>query len=105
MSVESTEINNNDETNEVVEISIPNITPYYAAKVANVRLAAEGSERKVTPQMMYTYAKKNTIATIEDAKGKKFFVGADFKAWLDKYCSGVETGTRVDIEELAGHFL
>jgi hypothetical protein len=85
----------------VVEV-LPNITPYYAAKVANKIL--EGTGRKVTPQMMYTYAKKNTIQTVEDDKGKKYFVGEAFKTWLDKYIKNESQASRADINEMAAKF-
>lgn len=86
-----------NETNE-----LPNITPYYAHKVVNKVL--EGTGRKVTPQMMYTYAKKNTIETIVGDDGKKYFVGQDFKNWLDRYVKNEAKSSRVDIDEMAAKF-
>lgn len=78
-----------------------NITPYYAAQVTNMLLEQSGSDRKITPQMMYSYAKKKTIATTTDSKGKIYFVGDEFKKWLDKYLAGGATKTKQDINKLA----
>lgn len=84
-----------------------NLTPYAAAKVTNIVLKAEGLENKVTPQMLYTYAKKGTIATVDGAT-KVTFDGNAFKAWLDKYVEGVKSGTagsKVDYDALATQFM
>jgi hypothetical protein len=107
-TINTAEVN---ETEEVVveeaEVTYENITPYYAAKVANVVLAANGFDKKITPQMFYTYAKKNTIETVE-VGGKKYFVGSAFKAYLDKYVARLQNGeqaSRVDVESMAAQYM
>jgi hypothetical protein len=82
------------------------LTPYAAAQVTNRVLEARGLDRKVTPQMLYTYAKKGTIATIAGTS-KVTFDGEAFKTWLDAYIKRIESGetaSRVDYDELAKSF-
>jgi hypothetical protein len=82
------------------------ITPFYAAKVANVVLAANGQERIVTPQMMYSYAKNHRIQTVEVPGNKKVhFDGDAFKAWLDGYVAGTGTVGKKDVEKLAAQYM
>jgi hypothetical protein len=96
------------ETEEVEEVKMPNLTPYYAAKVVEAVMAARGIEGSIpTPQMMYSYAKKETIKTVEGTK-KVMFDGTSFKQWLDAYIEKAESGLgagKVDIEVLAGQFM
>ena len=83
------------------------LTPYAAAKVTNIALASRSLDKRVTPQMLYTYAKKQLIATVPDTKPIEFD-GDAFKAWLDKYIAKVESGdagARVDYDELAKQFM
>jgi hypothetical protein len=82
------------------------ITPFYAAGVTNALLAEQGDERRVKPQMMYSYHKKGTIAaTTVEGDDKKYFDGDAFKVWLDKYLAGSATsGTRIDVTELAAQY-
>jgi len=82
------------------------ITPFYAAKVANIRLASEGVDKVVTPQMLYTYHKKGTIASASvEGSDKKYFDGDAFKTWLDSYVSGGATSTRTNVEALALQYM
>jgi hypothetical protein len=110
MSEQTTQQNDVDaiETDEVVEQRMPNLTPYYAAKVVEAVFSARGIEgTRPTPQMMYSYAKKGTIKTVEGTK-KVMFDGNAFKKWLDEYiqkaASGLGAG-KVDIEVLADQFM
>lgn len=88
-----------------------NLTPFAAAKVTNIVLQAEGLDKVVTPQMLYTYAKKNLIASNywTRADGEKIdFVGDAFKAWLDKYVTKLKSGegnTRTDYAALAQQYM
>jgi hypothetical protein len=85
-----------------------NLTPYAAAKVTNIVLKSEGLDKEIKPQMLYTYAKKNVIATTKDDKGKVYFVGDAFKSWMDKYVEKVRNGegaTRTDYNELATQYM
>jgi hypothetical protein len=107
MSEQTTQVVDATETEEV-EVTMPNLTPYYAAKVVEAVLKAKGIEGTTpTPQMMYSYAKKQTIEVVPDTK-KIMFVGKAFKAWLDEYISKAESGLgagKVDIEVLADQFM
>jgi hypothetical protein len=84
------------------------ITPYAAAQVTNIKLAEAGDSRKVTPQSMYGYARKGTIASnyavAKDNQNVKVeFDGDDFLRWLRSYLKG-EKRTKQDFNALAGQF-
>jgi hypothetical protein len=82
------------------------ITPFYAAKVANIVLQATGKDNVITPQMMYSYAKNRRIATVEVEGSKKVhFDGDAFKAWLDGYVSGTGSTGKRDVEKLAAQYM
>jgi hypothetical protein len=82
------------------------ITPFAAAKVANAVLKAKGQERTITPQMMYSYARNNRIATIVvDGTKKIFFDGDAFKKWLDAYVSNTAGTGKVYYDELAKQYM
>jgi hypothetical protein len=82
------------------------ITPFYAAKVANVVLAAAGQERIVTPQMMYSYAKNGRIKTVSVEGTKKVHFDADaFKIWLDAYVAGKTSTGKKDVNALAAQYM
>jgi hypothetical protein len=88
-----------------------NLTPFAAAKVANIVLKANGLTIELRPQMMYSYAKRNVIASNYDTRAeneKVEFVGEAFKLWLDKYVARALTGdttSRTDYDELAKQFM
>jgi hypothetical protein len=87
---------------------IENITPYAAAKVTNIVLANANIEKKIAPQMLYTYAKKNIIENVLGDDGKIYFVGEAFKIWLDSYIKKIESGevtSRQDYEALASQYI
>jgi len=87
--------------------TISDLTPYAAFKVTNLVLAAEGLDKVITPQMLYSYAQKELIATVPGSK-PILFQGEAFKEWLDKYVSRVRNGdanARVDYEALAEQFM
>jgi hypothetical protein len=87
--------------------TISDLTPYAAFKVTNLVLAAEGLDKVITPQMLYSYAQKELIATVPGSK-PILFEGEAFKEWLDKYVSRVRNGdanARVDYEALAEQFM
>jgi hypothetical protein len=102
------ELNSTEETVETVEteevVHYDPITPFYAAGVINTLLKEMQSDRKVTPQMMYTYHKKGTIASTIGPDNKKYFDGDAFKTWLDQYLAGGTTSTRIDVTELANQY-
>jgi hypothetical protein len=85
-----------------------NITPFFAARVVNFRLEAEGIDKTVTPQMLYTYAKKGLIASnyATRSEGEKiYFNGEAFKTWLAKYIKNDQVSGSVDIETLASQYM
>jgi phage terminase Nu1 subunit (DNA packaging protein) len=89
-----------------------NVTPFAAAKIANVVLTKKGLDAEVKPQMMYSYAKKGIIQSNYETRtdGEKiYFDGAAFKQWLDKYIVRIENGesgsSRVDYDVLAEQFM
>lgn len=87
--------------------TVSDLTPYAAFKVTNLVLAAEGLDKVITPQMLYSYAQKELIATVPGSK-PILFQGEAFKEWLDKYVSRVRNGdanARVDYEALAEQFM
>lgn len=87
------------------------LTPYEAAKVANIVLQAKLGEdnfKEVTPQSMYTKAKNGTIESnyeTRDEGEKVFFDGDAFKAWLDKRVEGTNVSERKDYAKLAEQYL
>lgn len=81
-----------------------NLTPYAAAKVTNIILASKGIDRSISPQMMYSYAKNNRIATVPNSK-PVLFDGDAFKQWLDKYIEGGATTGKVNFQALATEFV
>jgi len=89
------------------------LTPFAAAKVTNAVLRSHGlDDVEVKPQMMYTYAKKNVIASnyaTRDESEKVLFDGDAFKAWLDTYVTKIKNGesgsARVDYDKLAEQYI
>ena len=88
------------------------ITPFAASKVVNIVLRNAGiDDIEVKPQMLYTYAKKNVIASNYDTRAdneKVMFDGDAFKAWLDRYVERVKSGegaSRVDYDKLAEQYI
>jgi hypothetical protein len=91
-------------------MSYSNITPFAAAKIANIMLRQNDLDIEIRPQMMYNYAKKNIIASnylTRDESEKIYFDGDSFKAWIDRYINAAKNGTvssRADYESLAEEF-
>lgn len=87
-------------------MSLSPLTPYAAAKVANVVLANKGMDKTITPQMMYSYAKNDRIETVEVPGTKKVhFDGDAFKAWLESYIAGNAASGRTDFDKLATQYM
>jgi hypothetical protein len=85
-----------ENTNENDVRTYAPITPYFAAKVTQARLLAEGVEKEIQGPMMYTYAKNGTIDSNFNTRAPKekiVFDGASFKNWLDAYVTRVVNGT------------
>jgi hypothetical protein len=104
----------NENVNETVENdevrTYPNLTPYFAAKVANGRFAAEGIEREMQGPQMYNYAKNGLIESNYNTRGPKEKIvmnGQSFKAWLDRYVERTLNGEQAgsaDIDKLVELF-
>jgi hypothetical protein len=88
-----------------------NLTPFAAAQVTNRVLASKELNVEVRPQMLYSYARKGTIASNYETRTdneKVMFEGDAFKAWLDRYVERIENGTeatRVDYDKLAEQYM
>lgn len=87
------------------------ITPYLAAKVLNVRLAAENIDKVVQGPQMYNYAKSGLIKSNYSTRAddeKIMLDGQSFKEWMDRYVqrllNGESTGA-VDVEKLAEQYM
>lgn len=84
------------------------ITPYAAAKVANIVLAANKIDKQITPQMMYTYAKKQYIKTVSIPNDKKvYFDDEAFKEFLHSYIKKLQNNvaTNRNYDELAKNYM
>jgi hypothetical protein len=82
------------------------LTPYAAAQVTNIKLAEQDDARTVTPQSMYGYARKGTIASNYSTRiGKETvkFDGDAFLAWLRSYLKN-EKNSKTDFAALADSF-
>jgi hypothetical protein len=96
---DTVEDDTNDQGTQEIR-TFDDITPFFAARVVNFRLEAEGIEKTVTPQMMYNYATRG------DDKIK--LVGKAFKEWMDRYVQRLQNGedaSGVDIETLASKYI
>ncbi len=84
------------------------LTPYAAAKIVNIALAANEIDKTITPQMMYTYAKKQYIKTVKvENDNKVYFDGEAFKLFLQKYIANLKNNVsnRHDYDELAKQYM
>ena len=84
------------------------LTPYAAAKIVNIALASNNIEKTITPQMMYTYAKKQYIATTTiDGDKKVYFDGDSFAEFLAKYIASLKNNSsrRNDYEKIAEQYM
>jgi hypothetical protein len=58
------------------------MSPYAATKLVNAWIADLGVDKKLPPQMLYTYVKKNYIPSVE-VDGKKQVTEVDLKTWFE----------------------
>jgi hypothetical protein len=63
------------------------ISPYKCASIVNEWLKVDGFDKKLPPQMFYTYTspEKNYIKATTNAAGKRKVELADLQSWYDKY--------------------
>jgi hypothetical protein len=105
---ENTEVQNVPEGSEVATARPP-ISPYFAAKVSNLRFAAEGIEKEIQGPQMYNYAKSGLILSnyadhVENDKVKIVFDGDAFTEWLNRTVERIQNGEVVgtaDVEKMA----
>jgi hypothetical protein len=87
------------------EYTMSTMTPYAAAKIVNATLEAEGIEKVIPPQMMYTYAKKGYVASVL-VDNKKRITEEGLQEWLQKYVARLlgntieETDENIDANQL-----
>jgi len=74
------------------------MTPYAAAKVINETLKQRGIEKKLPPQMFYTYVGKGYIPSTTTENGKKVVTREDLLAWFEGYFEKHHTTTPVTDE-------
>jgi hypothetical protein len=68
-------------------------SPYRCAAIVNIWLAEDGIQKKLPPQMFYTYVKKAYIKSVSDESGKILVTGEALKTWYDKYTKKAATVT------------
>jgi hypothetical protein len=60
-------------------------SPYACAAVVNIWLAEDGFQKKLPPQMFYTYTKKGYIKSGLDGKGRVQVSEQQLAEWYAKY--------------------
>jgi hypothetical protein len=60
------------------------VSPYKASKIVNDKLTEMGIEKKLPPQMFYTYTKKNYIRSTL-IEGKTMISIESLDEWFNKY--------------------
>jgi hypothetical protein len=83
------------------------MTPYAAAKIVNATLDAEGIEKVIPPQMMYTYANKGYVKSVT-VDGKRRITEDGLNEWLLGYVNKLlgktstpeETDSNIDENQL-----
>jgi hypothetical protein len=75
------------------------ISPYKCATVVNALLKADGIDKKLPPQMFYTYVNKGYIVSDTNAAGKKEVKLEDLQKWYDKYSQKFKVTEEVEIVE------
>lgn len=60
-------------------------SPYACAKIVNVWLQEDGLQKKLPPQMFYTYVKKDYIKSVTAADGKVVVTEEALANWYAKY--------------------
>lgn len=82
-------------------MSIELVSPYGAAKVINGWLEMDGINKKLPPQMVYSYVSKGYIKSVEmpeGAKCRRMITGDQLKEWYDRYV-GKTVEEVVEVEE------
>jgi hypothetical protein len=71
----------------------PTMTPYKAATLVNAQLSEMGIEKKLPPQMLYTYVSKGYIKSVE-VDGRKRVTHQALADWFAGY---VTKATKVQV--------
>lgn len=81
-------------------------SPYKAASKINETLKLEGFDKKLPPQMFYTYTKKGYIASFKDEKGKVVIDEIELMKWYNSYkkknllgATNIDTNTTEEVVE------
>jgi hypothetical protein len=74
------------------------MTPYAASKIVNATLKTEGLDKKVPPQMIYSYVSKGYIKSV-DVDGKKRVTEETLQEWLVKYVAKLSNKVETEIVE------
>lgn len=76
------------------------MTPYAAAKLVNAWIADKGVDKKVPPQMLYTYVGKGYIEAVVGEDGKKRTTETALRTWFDEKYAPKNLGqVKVDDED------
>ena len=76
-------------------------TPYFAAKLVNIKLAMEGFDKTIPPQMMYNYTKarlnqgKAPFIEYDEKKGVSV---KSLEEWTTKYIEKLKAKTAETVE-------
>jgi hypothetical protein len=73
------------------------MTPYAASKIANKALEDAGVEKKLPPQMFYTYVNKGYIES-KKVDGKARVTSAQLNKWLQGYIETQLAKSRAELE-------
>ena len=74
------------------------MSPYKAANLVNGWIAEAGIEKKLPPQMIYTYVKKGYIASVETEDGKKVVTEEAVRTWFNEKYAPKNLGVKNEAE-------
>jgi hypothetical protein len=82
-------------------VTMTSISPYKCASIVNEWLKADNIDKKLPPQMFYTYTspEKNYIKATTNAAGKREVKLEDLQKWYDKYSQKFKVTEEVEIVE------
>lgn len=75
-------------------------SPYKATNLVNTWIAEAGVEKKLPPQMLYTYVKKGYIASETTEAGKQVVTEGALRTWFDTKYAPKNLGVKVESDEV-----
>jgi len=75
------------------------MSPYKAANLVNGWIAEAGVDKKLPPQMIYTYVNKGYIASLE-VEGKKVVTEEAVRTWFTEKYAPKNLGVKVETVEV-----